>query len=211
MPTAPLRVAIVAYSPLVRLGLAGLLATHPRRAIVVDQAASDGHLGHHDVAIYDLTGLAHGSRDLQHLVASNTAVVGLLPREERELARRAAEMRVTAVVPIDITAEDLVEAVESAALAGAESAEGEGDPPPATAKPWGLSGREVEILRLIADGLPNLQIAQQLYLSPNSVKTYIRSAYRKIGAATRSQAVLWVLRHGLAEESRSPSQDARSR
>ena len=55
----------------------------------------------------------------------------------------------------------------------------------------GLSPREAEVIALITQGLSNQQIADRAYLSINSVKTYIRSAYRKIGVANRTQAVLW--------------------
>ncbi|WP_394276121.1 response regulator transcription factor [Luteococcus sp.] len=61
----------------------------------------------------------------------------------------------------------------------------------------GLSMRESEMITLICQGLSNEQIAQDLFLSPNSVKSYIRSAYRKIGATSRSQAVIWGLEHGM--------------
>jgi DNA-binding NarL/FixJ family response regulator len=61
----------------------------------------------------------------------------------------------------------------------------------------GLSPREAEVLALITQGLTNLDIATRTYLSINSVKTYIRSAYRKIGVTRRSQAVLWGLHHDL--------------
>jgi DNA-binding NarL/FixJ family response regulator len=47
--------------------------------------------------------------------------------------------------------------------------------------------------------MSNHEIAEHLYLSVNSVKTYIRTAYRRIGVRSRSEAVLWVLRHNLAE------------
>jgi len=60
----------------------------------------------------------------------------------------------------------------------------------------GLTDREAEILTLICRGMSNNQVAQHLFLSINSVKTYIRSAYRKIGAESRSQAVIWGLGHG---------------
>jgi len=46
--------------------------------------------------------------------------------------------------------------------------------------------------------MSNPEIAQDHYLSINSVKTYVRSAYRKIGATNRASAILWALRHGLA-------------
>ena len=53
----------------------------------------------------------------------------------------------------------------------------------------GLTAREAEVLALITQGLSNQEIAERSYLSINSVKTYIRTAYRKIGVTRRSQAV----------------------
>lgn len=64
----------------------------------------------------------------------------------------------------------------------------------------GLSMREAEMVTLICRGLSNEQISDQLYLSPNSVKSYIRAAYQKIGASSRSQAVIWGIDHGLRPE-----------
>ena len=60
----------------------------------------------------------------------------------------------------------------------------------------GLTARESEVLSLITQGLSNQEIADRCYLSINSVKTYIRTAYRKMGVTRRSQAVLWGLAHG---------------
>jgi DNA-binding CsgD family transcriptional regulator len=56
-----------------------------------------------------------------------------------------------------------------------------------------LTGREHQIVALIAQGHSNREISEQLYLSINSVKTYIRSAYRKIGVTRRTQAVIWFI------------------
>ncbi|ROR54163.1 DNA-binding NarL/FixJ family response regulator [Luteococcus japonicus] len=61
----------------------------------------------------------------------------------------------------------------------------------------GLTMRESEMIALICQGLTNEQIAARLYLSPNSVKSYIRSAYHKAGVSSRSRAVLWGIDHGL--------------
>jgi DNA-binding CsgD family transcriptional regulator len=61
----------------------------------------------------------------------------------------------------------------------------------------GLSDREEEVLRLIAAGLTNREIADHVFISINSVKTYIRSAYRKIGVTSRSQAVAWGMRNDI--------------
>ncbi len=59
-----------------------------------------------------------------------------------------------------------------------------------------LTAREAEILALIGRGLSNVEISQQAYIGVNTVKTHIRSAYRKIGVTTRSQAVIWTFPTG---------------
>lgn len=60
-----------------------------------------------------------------------------------------------------------------------------------------LTLREVDVLDLIAAGRTNAEIALQLHVSINSIKSYVRTSYRKIGATTRSQAVLWGIAQGL--------------
>jgi len=61
----------------------------------------------------------------------------------------------------------------------------------------GLTLREADVLDLIAAGQSNAEIAATLHVSINSVKSYVRSSYRKIGATSRSQAVLWGIAQGL--------------
>ena len=76
----------------------------------------------------------------------------------------------------------------------------------------GLTARESEVMALIAQGLTNQEIAERAYLSVNSVKTHIRSAYRKIGVERRSQAVLWATRNGfLPDHERTILGSGRSR
>ncbi len=60
-----------------------------------------------------------------------------------------------------------------------------------------LTGREREIVELITNGYSNAEISRMLYLSLNTIKTYVRTSYRKIGAETRSHAIVWGVRHGL--------------
>jgi DNA-binding NarL/FixJ family response regulator len=62
-----------------------------------------------------------------------------------------------------------------------------------------LSQREVDVLRLITLGFSNQEIAEELYVTGNTVKSFIRSAYRKLGVTRRSQAVIWGFQHGLLE------------
>lgn len=59
------------------------------------------------------------------------------------------------------------------------------------ARPDGLTPRELQTLRLIGDGLTNAQIAASTGLSINTVKTYVRSAYRRLDITLRSEAVAW--------------------
>ena len=56
------------------------------------------------------------------------------------------------------------------------------------------------MIRLITNGLSNEDIAYYLNLSINSVKSYIRSTYRKIDAGSRAQAVVWGVRNGYLSE-----------
>ena len=63
-----------------------------------------------------------------------------------------------------------------------------------------LTTRERETLALIATGRSNDEIAREMRISLNSVKSYIRSAYRKTGVQSRSQAVLWAVTHGVRVE-----------
>lgn len=61
----------------------------------------------------------------------------------------------------------------------------------------GLTAREAQVLALVTAGYGNGDIADALFLSTNSVRTHLRKAYRKIGVASRTQAVLWGVDHGL--------------
>jgi two-component system, NarL family, nitrate/nitrite response regulator NarL len=60
-----------------------------------------------------------------------------------------------------------------------------------------LSGRERELLELAAEGLTTAEIAQRLYLSPNTVKTYWQRLYEKLGARDRASAIAEAIRRGL--------------
>ena len=79
-------------------------------------------------------------------------------------------------------------------------------PPPATALPnqWaspdGLSQREVEVLRLVAAGKSNREIADALCISLNTVATHVRNILTKTGTANRTEAAAYALRHGLRAE-----------
>jgi DNA-binding NarL/FixJ family response regulator len=62
----------------------------------------------------------------------------------------------------------------------------------------GLTSRELEILLEMAKGAKNREIAQKIHVSTTTVKSHIRSIFRKIGARNRTQAVVYVLNNGLS-------------
>jgi DNA-binding CsgD family transcriptional regulator len=72
-------------------------------------------------------------------------------------------------------------------------------PASSVTRPQGLTERELDVLELITAGYSNDEIARRLFLSINSVKSYIRTGYRKIGATRRAQAVLWGVEQGLTD------------
>jgi HD-GYP domain-containing protein (c-di-GMP phosphodiesterase class II) len=70
--------------------------------------------------------------------------------------------------------------------------------------PAGLTTREVEVLRLLARGLSNKQIARQLVISPKTAGSHVEHIYRKIDASNRAQASLFAMRHGLMRDAPMP-------
>jgi NarL family two-component system response regulator LiaR len=62
-----------------------------------------------------------------------------------------------------------------------------------------LTERELEILKLVAQGLPNLEIAERLVISERTVRTHVSNILSKLHLANRTQAALYALREGLAD------------
>ena len=73
---------------------------------------------------------------------------------------------------------------------------------PSPTYPDGLTAREVEVLRLVAGGLTDLQIAEKLVLSPSTVHAHISSIYNKLGVTSRSAATRYAIEHHLARQGR---------
>jgi DNA-binding NarL/FixJ family response regulator len=203
--STPLRVAVISRHELTRAGLTHLIQSDPDRAVVVETGTSDG-LDDHDVTVYDLSGHeACDDDNLRHLIASQTAVVALHAEFRADESESVLAMGFADVVPMDVTAGALFERIERAASGrcvtpGAMRAQARDSARLAA----GLTEREVAILELIAAGLTNDQIAAELFVSINTVKSHVRTAYRRIGADSRSRAVIWALRHGLGPQMEAP-------
>jgi DNA-binding NarL/FixJ family response regulator len=199
MAANPLPVAVCSPHPVVRTGLKTLLGRYPDRFRIVSPSEDPGC--EPGVVLYDVFALKSGDDELTRLLGHTRAKVLAVGRELRpDLVSRALAAGVDGFFPLGVDEDALVRAVESAATGGGtngQSARGTTAAP--TRRPgaeFGLSAREADVLALIVQGLTNKQIADRLYLSINSVKTYVRNAYVKVGAANRSQAVGWAIRHG---------------
>jgi DNA-binding NarL/FixJ family response regulator len=193
----------------VRTGLKTLLGRHPERFRIVTSEDAECEP---DVVLYDVFALKSGDDELTRLLGRTRARVLAVGRELRpDLVSRALAAGVDGFFPLGVDEDGLVEAVESAATGHPEGAPSRRSfPPPSriSRRPGaesGLSARERDVLALIVQGLTNKQIADRLYLSINSVKTYVRNAYVKVGAANRSQAVGWAIRHGFGPASEDSS------
>ncbi len=199
----PVTAAIVSEHEIVRTGLVGMFATRPGsvEVIALDPAAHDEEQP--EVILYDVVGLHDGDgEELDKLVKDYHSAVVAMARDLRpDLAARAVAKGVDACVSLASDVDEILEVIRSAVA-------GEGQPDvtdPDSEAPGayavlgeevGLTPRETEILRLLTLGLSNQQIADECFLSINSVKSYIRSAYRRIGTTSRSQAVVWCIQHG---------------
>jgi NarL family two-component system response regulator LiaR len=69
-----------------------------------------------------------------------------------------------------------------------------------TAAPEELTARELEVLRLIAQGMSNRQVAQTLTISAKTVKTHVSNILSKLNLDDRTQAAIYAYKHGLATE-----------
>ncbi|NLG48795.1 MAG: hypothetical protein GX552_01630 [Chloroflexi bacterium] len=74
--------------------------------------------------------------------------------------------------------------------------------------PEELSARELEILRLVATGATNQQIAQELAISINTVKAHLRNVFAKLMVESRTEATLYAIQHGLIEVAAPAEDDA---
>lgn len=160
-----------------------------------------------DIALFDSFAQSRPQGEtLEHLLRNPRArkVVIYTWDFDARMVETAKQKGVAGYLSKALPAVDLVAALE-AIHSGQEVTSASPSGPLAVAGDWpgreeGLSPREAEVLALITQGLSNAEIAAQSYLSPNSVKSYIRAAYRKIGVSRRSQAVVWGLQHGFSPD-----------
>ncbi len=198
---APIRLAIVDDFAVVIAGVASLLGEE--RIDVVETAASLPVLTDVDVVLYDTFGQVDGQDfDLVDFVRDSGAKVVIYSWNLRpDLIARAIAQGASGYLSKVLTGPVIVEALERVMTGEIVILAGDSETSVGGAGAWpgrsaGLSPREAEMIALIARGLSNQEIADRAYVTINSVKSYIRSAYRKIGVERRTQAVLWALANG---------------
>ncbi len=201
----PIRLAIVDDYAVVIAGVASFLADE--RIDVVETGASMPVITGVDVVLYDTFGQVQGRNiDLEDFVRDSGAKVVIYSWNLRpDLIEQTIAAGASGYLSKVLTGPVIVQALERimngdiVILAGDNetSIRGAGDWPGRAA---GLSPREAEVLALITRGLSNQQVADRAHISINSIKTYIRSAYRKIGVERRTQAVLWAVAHGFEHD-----------
>jgi two-component system, NarL family, response regulator LiaR len=200
--SGPVRVAVVNDYELVVVGVAALLAPYSERVAVVELDVQLPVAQDVDVILYDTFGQVQGDGiDLEDLVNGRGAKVAIFSWNiQADLVQRSIEKGASAYLSKSLQSEELVRAIEAVhaghLVVPTKKAGRDRDAGDWPGKAQGLTAREAEIIALITQGLSNQEIAKRSYLSINSVKTYIRTAYRKMEVASRSQAVLWGVKHG---------------
>ncbi len=206
----PIRVVIADDHAVVRRGLRQVLESEGGFEVVAEAADVEGARryirGHRpDVLVLDLN--LPGGSSLGDIPAlrnewPDTQIVVLTMQNEPAYARQALGAGALGYVLKEAAEAELVEAIRRAAVGdsylnprlGARVA---AEPPPGP--PDGLSEREAEILRMVALGHTNTEIAETLYLSVRTVETHRAHIQQKLRLGSRAELVRYALEHGLVE------------
>ena len=212
-------VVIVDDHPVVRAGMRAILSTEADINVVAEGANGADALRlvdelcpdvlALDVQLPDLNGL-EVTRRLQ-AQARKTAILILTVHNDQETVFGLLEAGAVGYVLKDEALETLVCAVRAAArgeswfspsVASQVVRRAVGSPrlePPEI--PCPLTPREIETLRLLARGLDNTAIARALVVTKRTVQNHISTIYDKLGVASRTEAMLYAIRHGLVQVS----------
>lgn len=205
MGSPPLRLRLLNDYEVVVAGLRAMLEPFSDRVLVVEADVGGDADRRVDLTLYDTFGSVQADQgDIDGVVADPDAGIAVVYswNTQAELVRAALDKGCGGYLSKALPAARLVEALERIAAGEVVSTAGSPTEGAAPEADWpgreaGLSAREAEVVALIAQGLTNWEIAERSYISMNSLKSYIRSAYRKMGVERRAQAVRWGLEHGM--------------
>lgn len=202
---SPIRVGVRNDYTVIVAGVAAMLQPYSDQVRVVEVAAGDASMGADpvDVTLYDTFGQTAVGNRISTLVTDPAAgkVAIFTWNMNPALVQMATQHGAVGYLSKAMNSQELLDAIARIhrgdvviAEQATQHIETHGNWP---GKQFGLTGREADMLSLVTQGLTNDQIAELCFISINSVKTYIRTAYRKVGVTTRSEAMLWGVRHGL--------------
>ncbi|WP_431279395.1 response regulator transcription factor [Leifsonia poae] len=209
-PRKPFTIALVDDYDVVLIGLAHMFDDYHDKVVVAEIDANAPLDESIDIVLYDAFAQPESRHEqIGELVKNPRArhVAVYTWNFHPELIDSARRQGVHGYLSKKLSAGELVAALEavhageivvSESPTHVRSAEGLDWP----GKREGITDRESEILALITQGKSNAAVAELTYLSPNTVKSYIRNIYRKIGAESRTQAVLWGVDHGFTPDHR---------
>jgi two-component system, NarL family, nitrate/nitrite response regulator NarL len=188
-----IRVTVAGAGEVVAAGLQAVLT--PQDDLEFSEGAAAA--GDADVVLYDVIGIqADGGRELWAVIATGTPVLAIGRPLRPDLAARALAHGAVGTLSTEVDPAELLAAIRAVAAGDPMPIGIHPTPAPALGDAEGLSPREVTVLSGITRGLSNDEICTELHIMPNTVKSVIRSAYRKIGVASRVQAMSWCLQHG---------------
>lgn len=213
-----LRIAILNDYEIVATGLAQMFEPYSDRVTVVEVVTNAPVREPADIALYDTFSQTHDiDQDIESVLQECNArrLVIYSWNLHPELVKSALKKGALGYLGKRLSALELVEALEQIHAGEIVVTEDDVEQEPVDGdwpgRKHGLTTRESEIIALITQGLSNQQIADRAFLSINSVKSYIRSSYRKMGVTSRSRAVLWGIEHGFRPShvrERAPSTSA---
>jgi len=201
----PIRLALVDDYEVVLRGVAHLFDDYRDRVVVVEIDPDEPVTTDVDVALFDTFAQSEAdANDIDALIANPLArkVAVYTWCFDTDVVQTALDKGADGYLSKALPAGDMVAAIERV-----HRGEVVVSPPPPVhrrapagtdwpGKDRGLTERESEIIALITQGRRNTEVAAMTYLSINTVKTYIRTAYRKLGIDGRSQAILWGVENG---------------
>jgi len=204
----PITVALVDDYDVVVMGVAKMLDPYRDRVVVAEIDTNQDVRDCVDIVLYDSFAQPESDhREIGELAANPRArrLVVYTWNFQPELVASARRKGARGYLSKALPARELVAALEAVHAGEVVVSEPPGRTRSATGLDWpgrseGLTDRESEILALITQGKSNAEVAALTYLSPNTVKSYIRSVYRKVGVASRTQAVLWGINNGFAPD-----------
>lgn len=207
-PRRPITVALVDDYDVVVKGVANMLEPYRDRIVIAELDSTMPVKDTVDIVLYDSFAQPESDHEeIGVLVANPRArrVVVYTWNFHPDLVESARQHGAHGYLSKTLPARELVAALEAVHAGEVVISDVEGRARSVPGLDWpgrgeGLSDRESEVLALITQGMSNADVARLTYLSPNTVKSYIRTIYRKIGVASRTQAVLWGVDHGFTPD-----------